>query len=75
MYLQTSISAVGAIIGYTFENQELLWSAWHAAGSPFGGADGNKTMAMLGDAVLNVVLLDDLIPAGSSRGKSSKIQP
>ena len=68
MSRQTSISAVEAIIGSTFDNQELLWRALHAAGSPYGGLDGNKTMAMLGDAVLKLVLLDDLILTGVSRG-------
>ncbi len=68
MSQQISIPAVEAIIGYSFNNQELLWRALHAAGSPYGGQDGNKTMAMLGDAVLKLVLLDDLIPTGASRG-------
>lgn len=34
MSRQTSVSAVEAIIGYTFDNQEFLWRALHAAGSP-----------------------------------------
>ncbi|KAG9245654.1 putative RNAse III [Calycina marina] len=68
MSQQTSISAVEAIIDYTFDNQELLSRALHAAGSTYGGHDGNRTMAMLGDAVLKLVLLDDLLPTGASRG-------
>jgi hypothetical protein len=31
-------------------------------------SDGNRTMAMLGNALLKSVLLDDLIPTGASRG-------
>ncbi|PVH67833.1 hypothetical protein DL98DRAFT_636703 [Cadophora sp. DSE1049] len=42
--------------------------AFSPNGSPYGGHDGNRTMAMLGDAVLKLVLLDDLIPTGASRG-------
>ncbi|KAL3418457.1 RNase iii [Phlyctema vagabunda] len=68
MSRQIAISAIEAIIGYNFNNRELLWCALHAAGSPYGGQDGNKTMAMLGDAVLRLVLLEDLIPTGASRG-------
>jgi hypothetical protein len=63
-----AISAVQAILDYTFDDPERLWSALHAAGSPDGGSDGNRTMAMLGDAVLRLVLLVDLIPTRASRG-------
>ncbi|PQE13240.1 hypothetical protein CJF30_00003113 [Rutstroemia sp. NJR-2017a BBW] len=73
MSRQISIPAVQAILGYTFDDQELLWSALHAAGSLYGGRDGNKTMAMLGDAVLKLVLLVDLIPTGASRGSLGSI--
>ncbi|PQE16012.1 hypothetical protein CJF32_00004919 [Rutstroemia sp. NJR-2017a WRK4] len=68
MAQQAAIPAVQAILGYTFDDPELLWSALHAAGSPFGGIDGNKKMAMLGDTVLRLVLLVDLIPTTASRG-------
>ncbi|PQE03004.1 hypothetical protein CJF31_00002835 [Rutstroemia sp. NJR-2017a BVV2] len=73
MAQQISISAVQAILGYAFDDPELLWSALHAAGSPYGGRDGNKTMAMLGDAVLKLVLLVDLIPTGAPRGTISNV--
>ncbi|CZT52105.1 related to RNAse III [Rhynchosporium secalis] len=68
MSRQGSIPAVEGIIDYIFNDKELLWRALHAAGSREGGNDGNKTLAMLGDAVLKVVVLDDLIPTGASRG-------
>jgi ribonuclease-3 len=68
MSQQTSIPAMETIIGYTFNDKELLWRALHAAGSLLGGFDGNKTMAMLGDSVLKLVLLDELITTGASRG-------
>ncbi|XMA14618.1 hypothetical protein WAI453_007409 [Rhynchosporium graminicola] len=72
MSRQVSIPVVEGIIEYIFNNKELLWSALHAAGSREGGNDGNKTLAMLGDAVLKVVVLDDLIITGASRGVISQ---
>lgn len=55
--------AVEGIIGYRFSDRLILWEALQAAGSPVTSAgtrrfpDGNKRLAVLGDAVLKLVLV------------------
>lgn len=63
-----AVNGVQAIIGYNFVNANTLWLALQAAGSGVGGKDGNKVQAMLGDAVLKLVLIDNLSEAGHTRG-------
>jgi hypothetical protein len=65
-----SVTGVQNIIGYSFRNADTLWLALQAAGSSVGGMDGSRTQAMIGDAVLKLVLIDDLATTGKSRGIS-----
>jgi len=56
--------------GYTFESEELLWEALQAPGSNTQSLypDGNRRLAMVGDAVLKLVLLEDMLPTNATRG-------
>jgi dsRNA-specific ribonuclease len=57
-------------IGYTFHNYCLLLEALQAAGSSLQHIypDGNKKLAMVGDAVMEVPLLEYLYTLNISRG-------
>lgn len=59
------------IIHYVFGNAELLWEALQAAGSNTMHTypEGNKRLAMIGDAVLKTVILEDMRRANASRSK------
>ena len=52
------------IIGYTFNNHTILWEALQAPGAPVFASEGrdftngNKRLALLGDALLRTVLLE-----------------
>lgn len=59
------IEGVQNIIDYVFQDASVLWEALQAPGSfPYatGGRDfrnGNKRLALLGDAILKVCLLEE----------------
>ena len=65
---------VQTILGHQFKDRSLLLEALHTAGAVFrfaGGRvdpDGNKRLALLGDTVLKLALLDLWYHGGSSRG-------
>jgi hypothetical protein len=63
-----SVAAVEAIMGYHFNHPTKLWLALQAAGSGIGGPDGNKPGAMIGDAVMRLIIVDDLAATGRTRG-------
>lgn len=71
--------AVEAIIGYQFNDPSLLTEALQASGSPVRSAgtraipDGNKRLALLGDTVLKLALLDHWYEAGHPRGSSNSV--
>ncbi|KAK3080992.1 hypothetical protein LTS18_011228 [Coniosporium uncinatum] len=57
--------AIEAMLAYQFKNPDLLWEALQAAGScvtNIGGRrlfnDGNKRLALVGDAAMRATLLD-----------------
>ncbi|EGX50819.1 hypothetical protein AOL_s00054g905 [Orbilia oligospora ATCC 24927] len=61
------------IIGYKFSNSDLLTEALEASGRAYthdteGGADGNKRLALVGDAILTLIQLDQWYPSSDSRG-------
>ncbi|OBT63704.1 hypothetical protein VE03_06134 [Pseudogymnoascus sp. 23342-1-I1] len=69
---QEALITAGEILtGYMFNDKELLWEAEQASGSniAYRYPEGNKRLAMIGDVVLKLVVLDDLrsrnIPRGS----------
>lgn len=67
---------VQTIMNYRCSNTDKLWEALSAAGAKFDcefapvPLDGNKRLAMVGDAVLKMVLMKDWYPTGSVRGSS-----
>lgn len=52
------IQAVEGIIGYRFVDETLLREALQAAGYSYP-IDGNKNLALVGDAALRLVLVSD----------------
>lgn len=70
----TSIAQAQNILGYGFENVSYLREALHAAGSGFikDGQilhEGNKRLAVLGNAVVQLILQQDWYASGESRGR------
>ena len=67
--------AIECIIDYHFTNSGLLEEAMQAAGASdskkIAGSDreGNKRLALVGDAVLRLVILDEWYPDGTNTGK------
>lgn len=62
-------------LGHIFADPNLLWEALQAAGNgvvQIGERkieDGNKKMAMLGDTILQLAVLNDWFDSGKSRSK------
>lgn len=67
--------AAESIIDYHFASPELLEEALQAAGasvsekSVSGDREGNKRLALVGDTLLRLVILDNWYPGGTSTGK------
>ncbi|KAF3176508.1 hypothetical protein TWF788_007994 [Orbilia oligospora] len=60
------------IIGYKFSNSDLLAEALEACGRAYthdtkGGTDGNKRLALVGDALLTLIQFDEWYPSSDSR--------
>jgi ribonuclease-3 len=61
---------------YSFNNSTLLEEAFIAAGAAVSRRDvdgskaGNKRLALVGDAVLRLCVLDEWFPKGGTTGKS-----
>ena len=59
------IQGVENAINYQFNDHALVWEALQAAGSGVTSingrplTDGNKRLALLGDAIMNVALVED----------------
>ncbi|EON64602.1 hypothetical protein W97_03835 [Coniosporium apollinis CBS 100218] len=73
------IEGCQAVLGYDFNDSDLLWEALQAAGSPVFAVgrrflpDGNKRLAILGDAVLKLILIRDGYVHDESRGTGATI--
>lgn len=73
--ITAKIQGAEKITGYTFNNSLLLWEALQAAGSPvhfIGGRrleNGNKRLAILGDTVLQLALVEDWYGGDTARGE------
>ncbi|KAG8530671.1 uncharacterized protein KY384_004026 [Bacidia gigantensis] len=59
---------------HTFSNRQLAKEALTAPGRPLrsGGTDGNKRLAIYGDAILKVALVDTWYPTPLGRGSFSR---
>ena len=71
----SDLDSLQAQLHYFFKNASLLEEALTAAGAAVssrdvdGPASGNKRLALIGDAVLRLSVLDEWYPAGGSTGK------
>jgi ribonuclease-3 len=71
----TNTAAIDDIIGYHFNRETLRNEALLAAGASVsrkdvqGPVQGNKRLALVGDAVWRLVLLDGWYPEGSNIGE------
>lgn len=72
--MNIAVNGAQSIIGYAFRDRFLLWEALQSAGSPVllaGGRNipnGNKRLAVLGDTVLQLVLVEQWYAGGQARG-------
>lgn len=72
--MSTTTHGVEAIIGYNFNDPLILWEALQAASSSVSRAgtrrfpDGNKRLAVLGDAILKLVLVGEWYGSPDVRG-------
>lgn len=68
-----TLQAVETILAYHFTDRNQLWTALQAAGSSYPGertdTDGNKRLAILGDAVLKLALVEDWYHTGHVKRK------
>lgn len=80
MRINRKVDAVQAAIGHQFSDTSLLFEALRAAdtGPAFAvegrivESDGNKSLALLGDAILKQVVICDLHERGVSRGTKER---
>ncbi|KAL8807259.1 MAG: hypothetical protein Q9182_000764 [Xanthomendoza sp. 2 TL-2023] len=81
--MKHAVDGVEAVIGYKFDDRFLLWEALQAAGSMVcltGGAgnrkmpNGNKRLAVLGDTVLQLVLVELWYASGQERGTFDQLR-
>ncbi|KFY31752.1 hypothetical protein V493_00834 [Pseudogymnoascus sp. VKM F-4281 (FW-2241)] len=72
---QMLIDAGETITGYTFNIAELLWESEQASGSnaAYLYPEGNKRLAMIGDAVSKLAILGDLRARNIPRGSMDSI--
>lgn len=71
----SDLDSLQARLHYSFKDASLLEEALTAAGAAVsshtvdGPVSGNKRLALIGDAVLRLSVLDEWYPAGGSTGK------
>lgn len=67
-----TLQSVQTILNYKFTNQALTWEALQAGGSSFPSegtqVDGGKRLAIVGDVVLKLALMEDWYHSGASKG-------
>ena len=66
------IAAIEGFLGYRFRYPEYLWEALQARSARHGQRllpDGNKRLALLGDKILGLVLIDVWYPTDRPRSK------
>lgn len=63
------------VFGYTFADQSYLRLALTAAGAEEDNWDGNRRLAMVGEAALQLAVLDVGYQEGASRGKHCYSSP
>ena len=74
MDITHAVQGVEATIGYHFIESLILWEALQATGNGISSvgtrsfADGNMRLALVGDAILKVALLEEWYAGPESRG-------
>lgn len=62
MLSSDSAAAVEAVIGYTFRNKKLLYTAFtHSSYANEHGVDSNERLEFLGDSILNFIIAERLV--------------
>ena len=70
----TKVQGVETVINYTFTEPLILWEALQATGNGIRSvemrtfADGNMRLALVGDAILKVALLEEWYAGTEPRG-------
>jgi ribonuclease III len=73
--MHDAITRVEQVLGYTFEDRNCLWEALQAPGSGVCLAgtrrisEGNKRLALKGDAAIKNIIIEDWFVTDGSRGK------
>ncbi len=76
--MMDTIREVENTIGYNFTDHLIVWEAMQAAGSGVflvGNRripDGNKRLAVLGDTILQLALLEEWYSGGEARGNATR---
>lgn len=71
-----AITSVEAVLGYTFTDRNCLWEALQAPGSGVSVAgnrqipEGNKRLALKGDAAIRNVIIEDWFSTHRRRGRT-----
>ncbi len=67
---QIKLSMIGNTLGHQFDDQDVAWESAQASGanSTMLYPGGNKRMAITGDRAIRLVILEDTLTAGLSRG-------
>ena len=74
MDMTSAVQGVEAIIDYHFAEPLILWEALQATGNGINSAgsrrfaDGNMCLAVVGDAILKLALLEEWYAGTESRG-------
>jgi ribonuclease III len=77
MNMPTATASVEEILGYTFNDRNCLWEALQAPGSGVSVAgtrritEGNKRLALKGDAAIKNVIIEDWFSSNRPRGELS----
>jgi ribonuclease-3 len=77
MNMPTATASVEEILGYTFNDRNCLWEALQAPGSGVLVAgtrritEGNKRLALKGDAAIKNVIIEDWFSSNRPRGELS----
>lgn len=72
--MDAKIEGAQNAIGYHFKVSQLLWEALSAPGTiwdldrPGPAVDTQRRLALLGDAVIKLILIEDWYPKGDPRG-------
>jgi dsRNA-specific ribonuclease len=70
-YKADALADAQMMISYNFTNTELCWEALQAKAAG-GYAEGNKRLALVGDAVLRLLIIKSWYTTGDRTGKQKQ---